>query len=251
MQAQHHDFDKMIKPVAVFKSPYGSKFGIPRQSGLTEAVTGRIVFLPPYNDPNAIRGIADFDYLWLIWGFSANEPQPSATREADNNNETAKASTDETDSRNLHLTVRPPRLGGNERVGVFASRSPFRPNGLGLSSVRILGEDNGEIIVAGADLMNGTPIYDIKPYLPYVDAHPDAKAGFTDKRKWTTLEVSIPNDISEKLTDKQTRELQQILSLDPRPHYHHDSNRIYGMTYAGHNVRFKVEGNLLTIVEII
>lgn len=217
-----------IKPVAVFHSPFKSKFGIPRQSGLVKELEGRIVLEPEFRDVNAIRGLSDFDYLWLIWGFSANKP-----------------------SKGTSLTVRPPRLGGNERVGVFASRSPFRPNGLGLSSVRILSIDKTDIIVAGADLMDGTPIYDIKPYLPYVDSHPEARGGFTDTHKWQKLNVDIPDKIRGLLSDEESLELSDVLSLDPRPHYQNDSNRIYGMPFNGHDIRFKVDGDVLTIVEII
>ena len=153
---------KEIEPIAVFHSPLTSKFGIPRQSGIAENLVGTIELLPPYNREEAIRGIEKFDYLWLIWGFSANKDQSK------NNTEGIK------------LMVRPPRLGGNERLGVFATRSPFRPNGLGLSSVKIVKIDNNKIDVAGADLMDGTPIYDIKPYISYVDSHSKALGGFTE-----------------------------------------------------------------------
>ena len=160
-----------IHPIAVFRSPFKSKFGVPRQSGLVEDLQGRIVLLDAYADSESLRGLDDFDYLWLLWGFSANRHQ-SAT---------------------FQPTVRPPRLGGNERMGVFATRSPYRPNGLGLSSVRILAVEGTEIIVAGADLMDGTPIYDIKPYLPYADAHPQARGGFTDQSQWRQLQVVLPD----------------------------------------------------------
>lgn len=159
---------KEIKPIAFFHSPFTSKFGIPRQSGLVDGLRGRIVFEPEYNNVEALRGLEDFDYVWLIWGFSANE------------------------GKKVSSTVRPPRLGGNERVGVFASRSPFRPNGLGLSSVKIAAVGNGWVDVMGADLMDGTPIYDVKPYVVYADSHPDARSGFTDNRAWQRLEVSVP-----------------------------------------------------------
>lgn len=239
---------KIIEPVAIFHSPFSSKFGIPRQSGLVDELTGRIVLEPKFRDPNALRSLSDFDYLWLIWGFSANEPK-------ENQSINTQRSTLHTPHSILnspfHPTVRPPRLGGNERIGVFASRSPFRPNGLGLSSVKLIDIEKTDIIVGGADLMDGTPIYDIKPYLPYVDAHTEARGGFTDQRQWQKLDVVIPRSIRQRLSDKQASELSNVLSLDPRPHYQNDPNRIYGMPFGGHDVRFKVEGNILTIVEII
>lgn len=216
-----------IEPIAFFHSPFSSKFGIPRQSGLVEELTGRIVFEPKYRDVNALRGLSGFDYIWLIWGFSANQS-----------------------SKGTSLTVRPPRLGGNERVGVFASRSPFRPNGLGLSSVKIKNIDGTDIIVSGADLMDGTPIYDIKPYLPYVDSHPNAKGGFTDSREWKKLNVDIPDSIRKDLTEEQVEELSGILSLDPRPHYQKDPDRIYGMPFYRHDIHFRVEGDTLIIIDI-
>lgn len=234
---------KTIEPVAIFHSPFTSKFGIPRQSGLVENVTGRISLEPRFRDPVALRGLEGFDFLWLIWGFSANE---KAVVEYNNVSDRQSPT-----SLYPHLAVRPPRLGGNERVGVFASRSPFRPNGLGLSSVRIISIDKTEITVAGADLMDGTPIYDIKPYLPYVDSHADARGGFTDARQWTKLKVVIPHSIRRTLTDNQATELTSILSLDPRPHYQNDPSRIYGMPFGGHDIRFNVDGEVLTIVDII
>ena len=172
---------KNITPIAVFRSPFNTKFGIPRQSGLAENLQGRIEFVPEYRHDEAIRGIEGFDYLWLVWGFNANDNAGSARS----------------------LTVRPPRLGGNERIGVFASRSPFRPNGLGLSSVRLVGIDNGSLIVSGADLMDGTPIYDIKPYIAYTDSHPEARGGFTDSREWQRLEVVMNDDSFPTLSDEE------------------------------------------------
>lgn len=221
----------IIEPIAYFHSPFSSKFGIPRQSGLAKELRGRIVFEPKYGDANAIRGIEDFDYLWLIWGFSANTQHPSPDTQ-------------------FHPTVRPPRLGGNERIGVFASRSPFRPNGLGLSSVRLLGIDKGDIIVGGADLMDGTPIYDIKPYIPYADSHPDARGGFTDQRQWHKLDVAFADEARAMLADKEAELLAEVLSLDPRPHYQNDPTRVYGMPFGNYDVRFRVGGNILTVVEI-
>lgn len=217
-----------MKQVATFHSPFGSKFGIPRQAGVVEEVRGSIVFEKEYRTNDAIRGMEDYDYLWLIWGFSANKHAARG------------------------VTVRPPRLGGNCQMGVFATRSPFRPNPIGLSSVRIDHIDydspNAPVIhVLGADLMDGTPIYDIKPYIPYTDAHPEAQGGFTDTMQWQPLEVSIPTELEPHVST----ELRKILAQDPRPHYHKDPMRIYGMTYNGKDIRFKVDGNTLTIVEII
>jgi tRNA-Thr(GGU) m(6)t(6)A37 methyltransferase TsaA len=226
-----------ITPIAYFHSPLTSKFGIPRQSGLVEELPGHIVFTPPYRHEEAIRGLENFDYLWLIWEFSENSRQPeSATPQ--------------------HLTVRPPRLGGNERVGVFASRSPFRPNNLGLSCVRIrqieLTTDKGPVIhVLGADLMDGTPIYDVKPYVSYADAHPEARSGFVDTTEWKPLEVHIPHPIAAQFSPEEQRVLTSLLSLDPRPRFHHDPERQYGMPFAGHDVRFRVTDGVLTVTEIV
>lgn len=219
---------KQIEPIAHFRSPLTSKFGIPRQSGLVEELRGRIVFEEPYNHPEALRGIEGFDYLWLIWGFSENDSAAQAP-----------------------LTVRPPRLGGNKRMGVFATRSPFRPNGLGLSCVRVDRVEQGAIHVLGADLMDGTPIYDVKPYIPYADAHPDARAGFTDDTEWKQLEVDFPDDLRRHFSAEEQTALVSILSLDPRPHYHADPQRIYGMPFAGRDIRFRVSENTVYVVEIV
>lgn len=217
-----------IEPIAFFHSPLTTKFGLPRQSGLADSLTGRIVFQPQYRHAEAVRGIEDFDYLWLIWEFSAN-------------------------AEGKGLTVRPPRLGGNERVGVFASRSPFRPNRLGLSCVRIKTVDfNGAeapvIHVLGADLMDGTPIYDIKPYVAYADAHPGARSGFVDTNSWSPLQVVIPEAWNSVFSADELQALEQVLAQDPRPQYHHDPDRIYGMPFAGHDVRFRVTDGVLTVV---
>ena len=220
---------KQIAPIAYFHSPLTSKFGVPRQSGLAESLLGRIVFEPAYRREEALRGLEDFDYVWLIWGFGNSSA--SWTKSGGS------------------LTVRPPRLGGNERVGVFASRSPFRPNGLGLSSVRIVKIANGEIEVVGADLMDGTPIYDVKPYIPYADAHPDARGGFTDMHEWKMLTVVIPDEVKVLFTEEERQALTEILSLDPRPRYHDDPQRIYGMPFAGRDVRFRVENGQVFVVE--
>lgn len=217
---------KQIKPIAHFRSPLTSKFGIPRQSGLVEELRGTVVFEPEFSDPDALRGLEDFDYVWLIWGFSAN------------------------DDAELRLTVRPPRLGGNRRIGVFASRSPFRPNGLGLSCVRIEGVEQGMIHVRGADLMDGTPIYDVKPYVPYADAHPNARGGFTDATSWKELEVVFPEALLRLFSADEQASLRRLLALDPRPHYHHDPQRIYGFPFGGRDVRFQVADGILTVVEV-
>lgn len=218
----------MMKPVAYFRSPFGSKFGIPRQAGVVADVRGCIVLDKEYRTADAVRGMEEFDYLWLIWGFSANKHGAKG------------------------VTVRPPRLGGNKQMGVFATRSPFRPNPIGLSSVRIDHIDYGcpdapVIHVLGADLMDGTPIYDIKPYIPYTDAHPEARGGFTDTAEWQPLEVVVPEELQPNVPEQ----LLKILAQDPRPHYHNDPTRIYGMPFDGKDVRFRVDGKVLTIVEII
>lgn len=217
-----------IHPVATFRSPLPEKFGIPRQSGLAPSLAGEIVLEPAFRAAEALRGLDGFDYLWLIWEFSLNRSEPSG------------------------LTVRPPRLGGNERIGVFASRSPFRPNGLGLSSVRIESVDyeNGIIRVSGADLADGTPIYDIKPYVEYADSHPGVRSGFVDKEKWEPLEVVFPEELREGLTAGEIQAVTEILSQDPRPRYQSDNERVYGLTFAARNINFKVDGNMLTVTAI-
>lgn len=216
-----------INPVAIFKSPLKEKFGIPRQAGLAPSLLGEIVLEPAYRSPDAIRGLEGFDFIWLIWGFSLNR--------------TAEPS---------NLTVRPPRLGGNEHIGVFASRSPFRPNGLGLSSVRVESIDaaNGTIKVSGADLADGTPIYDIKPYVEYADSHCGIRSGFVDASGWKELEVIIPENISAELSAEERKALSEILSQDPRPQYQDDPERIYGLLFGSRNVRFKVSDNTLTVL---
>jgi len=207
-----------------------SKFGIPRQSGLVTGLTGRIVFEPEYRKMEAVRGLEDFEYLWLIWEFSK-----------------AKGGS---------LTVRPPRLGGNVRMGVFATRSPFRPNSLGLSCVRIDHIEQhptlGPVIhVLGADLMDGTPIYDVKPYVAYADAHPEAKSGFVDQTEWEPLKVVIPETLAAKIPSDYLGALKATLEQDPRPRYHDDPERVYGMPFLDFDVRFKVEGKVLTVVDCV
>ena len=218
-----------ITPIAHFRSPFSEKFGIPRQSGLIEELAGQIVFEPEWRTADALRGIEDFDYLWLLWEFSANR------------------------SAHKTPTVRPPLLGGNQRMGVFATRSPFRPNNLGLSCVRLdhveWQSPQGPVIhVLGADLMDQTPIYDIKPYLPYADAHPDARGGFTDQQSWPRLNVTMSDQCAAMFTPEQLRALIRTLELDPRPHYQDDPDRIYGLMFDGHDLHFRVRGDQLEVV---
>ena len=217
-----------IEPVAYFRSPLTSKFGVPRQSGIVSELRGTIEFVPKYAQTEALRGLEAYDFLWLVWGFSENV-------EAEK-----------------HPTVRPPLLGGNERMGVWATRSPFRPNNLGLSSVRIARIDAEVpcIEVMGADLMDGTPIYDIKPYLPYVDSHPEARGGFTDDHEWQRLQVEINDEHAALFDAADLQVLKDLLSLDPRPHYHHDDQREYGMPFKGFDVRFRVADGVLHVLDI-
>ncbi|MBQ3698762.1 MAG: tRNA (N6-threonylcarbamoyladenosine(37)-N6)-methyltransferase TrmO [Prevotella sp.] len=213
-----------IEPIAFFRSPFTSKFGIPRQSGIVGEVRGRIEFVEGYANAEALRGLEEYDYVWLIWGFSENVGAEK------------------------HPTVRPPLLGGNERIGVWATRSPFRPNNLGLSSVRIAKVDLGGpcIEVLGADLMDGTPIYDVKPYLAYVDSHPEARGGITDRHAWKRLEVVMPEALQDVFAEDELRVLEQTLALDPRPHYH-DDDRQYGMPFGGYDIRFHVTAGVVTV----
>lgn len=220
-----------IEPIAYFHSPFHSKFGIPKQSGLVEELEGSIVFCPEYRNADALRGLDEFDYLWLIWGFSANKHAATS------------------------LVVRPPLLGGNEKMGVFATRSPFRPNALGLSSVRIsrieTDTSRGPVItVVGADLMDGTPIYDIKPYIPYADSHPEAKGGFTDTHAICRLTVVIPDCFHHLFSQSQLQALYKVLELDPRPHYHKSGQKEYGMPYMDYDVHFTVNDGVLTVTDV-
>ena len=214
-----------IEPIAYFRSPLTSKFGVPRQSGIVSELRGRIEFVAKYRQVEALRGLEAYDYLWLIWGFSENVDAQK------------------------HPTVRPPLLGGNQRVGVWASRSPFRPNNLGLSSVRIASIDmeHMTIEVLGGDLMDGTPIYDIKPYLPYADSHPEARGGFTDNHQWQQLEVVMPEELHQLFQSADLEVLRQTLALDPRPHYQQDASRQYGMPFMGYDIRFHVVDRTLFI----
>lgn len=220
-----------MRPIAHIETDFPEKFGIPRQSGLVEALRAAVVFEPAYRSAEAVRGLEEFSHIWLIWEVSR------ARRET------------------WSPTVRPPRLGGNKRVGVFATRSPFRPNALGLSAVRLEGVETdgpeGPVLrVAGADLLDGTPIYDIKPYLPYADAIPGASGGFTSQVKRRQLEVRCPEDLLEQIPPEKREALLGVLAQDPRPSYQSDPERLYGMAFAGLQVRFRVEGERLTVVEM-
>ena len=210
---------------------FPTKFGIPRQSGLVDELKGTIIFEPEYRNPDAFRGIEDFSHIWLLWEFS------EAVRET------------------WSPTVRPPRLGGNKRLGVFATRSPFRPNAVGLSCVKLekveLHTDQGPILhVSGADLMDGTPIYDIKPYLPFADSHPEASGGYTDQTKEYGLQVKISEEILSMVSEEKRDALKAVLAHDPRPSYQNDPERIYGMEFAGYEVKFRVEDGILYVINI-
>ncbi len=222
-----------VKIIAHIHNSFKSKFGIPRQSGLSDSSEEAvIIFEPEYRDENALRGIEDYSHLWLIWQFS------------------------EIKSEKWRPTVRPPRLGGNTRMGVFATRSPYRPNPIGLSSVKLLGvektENDGYVLrVSGSDLMDGTPIIDIKPYLSFTDSHPDAKNGFADGVFSKSLAVTYENGCDKHLTDKQKEELSALLSQDPRPSYQNDENRIYGMNYGQYDVSFSVKDGVLSVLSVV
>lgn len=223
--------DVTIQVIARMKSDFPTKFGIPRQSGLVEQLRSTIVFEPEFRNPDSLRGIEDFSHLWLIWQFS------EAVRNG------------------WSPTVRPPRLGGNTRLGVFATRSPFRPNNLGLSSVKLLGvehtKDFGTVLhVAGADMMDGTPIFDIKPYIPYGDCHPDATGGFTDHAEDFILSVDFPAHLLELFPTEKQEAAVAVLSHDPRPSYQRSPQRIYGLTFAGFDIRFRVEEKTLHVLEV-
>ena len=217
-----------MKIIARIRSDFPTKFGIPRQAGLVDELRAAVVFEPEYRVADAVRGLEDFSHIWLIWQFS------EAVRDT------------------WSPTVRPPRLGGNTRMGVFATRSPFRPNAVGLSSVRLeqieYHPELGPILhVAGADLMDGTPIFDIKPYLPSADCHPDAAGGFTDQVARETLDVEIPEDIRDLIPSEKLAALTGVLAQDPRPSNQHDPERIYGMAFGGLDVKFSVDGRVLTV----
>lgn len=218
-----------IKPVAYIKNAYKEKFGVPRQSGLASSVKSVIEFCDGFTDENIIRGIEQYSHLWLVWGFSKNNGQWSPT-------------------------VRPPRLGGNKRVGVFATRSPFRPNGLGLSCVKLeeVKKSNNKmsLVVSGADLADNTPVYDIKPYLPYVDSIDVAKGGFSDEHKNDFVEVEFSESVKNVLSDEQLKMLYEVLTLDPRPSYQDDENRVYGLSFENFQVKFRFEDEKIYVIEI-
>ncbi len=218
--------------IARMKSDFPTKFGIPRQSGLADALRSTIIFEPAFRNADALRGIEQFSHLWLIWQFS------EAVRSE------------------WSPTVRPPRLGGNTRLGVFATRSPFRPNHMGLSCVQLLGVEQtksfGSVLhVAGADLMDGTPIFDIKPYIPYADCHPNATGGFTDTAESFLLQVDFPPMLLEKLPESKRAAVLQVLSHDPRPSYHASSDRIYGLRFSDFDIRFTVHEQILSVVDVV
>ncbi len=219
-----------ITPVAHIYTDFPTKFGIPRQSGLVDS-RGRIVFEPKYRSPDAIRGLESFSHIWLIWEFSENAGRSQA------------------------LTVRPPRLGGNTRMGVFATRSPFRPNNLGLSCVEIEKidlecKDAPVIYVRGADILDGTPVFDVKPYLPFADSIPEARGGFAQEVKKNTLSVDFPDSESVKLPESIKAQLTEILAQDPRPHYHEDGSRVYAFEYSEYKIKFRVNESTLKVIEI-
>lgn len=223
--------DINIQIIARMHSDFSTKFGIPRQSGLVKELRSTIVFEPAFRNPDALRGIEEFSHLWIIWQFS------EAVRQG------------------WSPTVRPPRLGGNTRMGVFATRSPFRPNNLGLSSVRLLDVEHTEkygtvLHVGGADLMDGTPIFDIKPYIPYGDCHPEATGGFTDRTGEYLLKVRFPDKLLALLPPEKREAAIGVLSHDPRPSYQRKPERIYGLSFAGFNIRFQVEEDTLTVLEV-
>ena len=221
-----------LKIIARIQTDFPSKFGIPRQSGMVEELKGKIVFDPEYRNPEAVRGLEGFSHIWLIWEFS-------------------EAKRDE-----WSPTVRPPRLGGNVRKGVFATRSPFRPNPIGLSAVKLCKVEIDAIMgpvlhVSGADLMDGTPIYDIKPYIPFADSYPDASSGFINEVDRNNLKIIFPDELLRLIPAEMQQTLFQLLELDPRPSYQNDAERIYGLSFAGFDVRFKVENELLTVYGVV
>lgn len=219
-----------LKVIAHIHTDFPEKFGIPRQSGLVKELQGYIVFEPEYRTKDALKGIEEFTHLWLLWAFEG------------------------VDTDKFNATVRPPRLGGNETRGVFATRSPFRPNPIGLSSVKFEGlEETGEgtvIRVSGIDMRDNTPIYDIKPYLAYVDAHPEATDGFAGEHKEDNLRVVFPEKFLSEFEEEKRETIIRVLSQDPRPHYQNDADRIYGVSFAGKNVKFKVDGDTLTVTGV-
>lgn len=221
-----------MKPIAYIKSDFKEKFGIPRQSNLVPELISYVVFEPEYCNADAFRGLSDYSYIWLIWEFSKSV------------------------RKSWSPTVRPPRLGGNTRVGVFATRSPFRPNPIGLSSVKldeiIFGDDGTVTLkVSGADLLDGTPIYDVKPYVPYSDSHPEARGGFATAHHEDKIAVVLSEEVGAGIPNDMIQTLKKILALDPRPSYHEDDNRTYGMSFAGYDVKFQVKDDVLMVIEIV
>ena len=212
--------------IARVKSDFPEKFGVPRQAGLVPDLRARVVFEPAYRIPDALRGLEGFSHLWLIWGFSENA------------------------DRGWSPTVRPPRLGGNRRMGVFATRSPFRPNPIGLSCVELVAVEGTELVIAGADLVDGTPIFDIKPYVPYADAHPEAVGGFAAQAPERRLTVCLPEDLAAGFDPETRAALEGVLACDPRPAYQEDPDRIYALSFAGKTVRFQVREDVLTVLTV-
>jgi len=226
----------VLKTIAQIRTDFPAKFGLPRQSGLVEELCGKIVFEPLYRNPEALRGLEGYSHLWILWGFS----------------ERFVSGKNDSGTNDWSPTVRPPRLGGNKRVGVFATRSPNRPNKIGLSCVKRQRIDYSEpaIYVAGIDMMDGTPVYDIKPYLPYVDSHPEASGGFAAEHTGDNLEVQLPEELLEDIPDEKREALRKVLEQDPRPSYHHDDTREYGFPFAGLEIKFSVRGNTLTVHKV-
>ncbi len=225
--------ERIITPIAAIHTDFPTKFGVPRQSGIADNVS-HIVFMPGYRDPDAVRGLSEFSHIWLIWGFSELPEQ---------------------DGKSFSPTVRPPRLGGNRRVGVFATRSPFRPNSLGLSSLRLLSveidEKNGPVLtVEGADMVDGTPIYDIKPYVAYTDNHADAVSGFAEGALDYALDVEVPERLLSLIPEPKRGALMTVLSNDPRPSYHDDPERVYGFPFAGFEIKCRASGRRLTVTDV-
>ena len=222
---------RSFAPIGWVESDFATKFGVPRQSGLNDALRARVLFFPEFRVQEAFRGLEDFSHLWLLWDFSESHRDGWSP------------------------TVRPPRLGGNRRLGVFATRSPFRPNPIGLSCVKLerveLDSPEGPVLhICGADLMNGTPIFDVKPYLPYADCRPDATGGFTDHESWGKLAVDLPDDLRQKIPLEKLAGLVGVLESDPRPHYQNDPQRVYGMEFAGLEVKFTVEDGVLHVKDV-
>lgn len=215
-----------ITPVAYVHSDFESKFAVPRQPGLVKSLRAEVILEKEYQKDGIFRGLESFSHIWLIWGFSENYGQ------------------------SWHPTIRPPRLGGNKRIGVFASRSPFRPNPIGLSAVKLEEVQKDRLIVSGADLVDGTPVYDIKPYVPYTDSINDATEGFARKQSLPHLKVIIPESEKEKMPEEKVTSLIGILSQDPRPAYQHEPNRVYGFCFAGYEIRFRISDQTVTVISI-